>query len=70
MSWSAFLLLAEFALNNAVHGSIGLEPFFVDSARHSRVSTLPAVSLRMAYCSSTQKGMKVINIDQVQITVF
>ena len=26
-SWSAFLPLAEFALNNAVHASIGLTPF-------------------------------------------
>ena len=31
-SWSVFLPLAEFALNNAVHASTGLTPFFVNSA--------------------------------------
>ena len=42
-SWSAFLPLAEFALNNAVHASTGLTPFFANSARHPRVPTLLAV---------------------------
>ncbi|CAI5704106.1 unnamed protein product [Peronospora effusa] len=42
-SWSAFLPLAEFALNNAVHASTGLTPFFVNSARHPRVPTVLAV---------------------------
>ena len=28
-SWSAFLPLADFALNNAVHASTGLTPLFV-----------------------------------------
>ncbi|CAI5705840.1 unnamed protein product [Peronospora effusa] len=42
-SWSAFLPLAELALNNAVHASTGLTPFFVNSARHPRVPTVLAV---------------------------
>ncbi|CAH0488358.1 unnamed protein product [Peronospora farinosa] len=42
-SWSAFLPLAEFALNNAVHASTGLTPFFVNTARHPRVLTVLAV---------------------------
>ena len=36
-SWSSFLPLAEFALNNAVHASTGLTPFFINNARHPRV---------------------------------
>lgn len=42
-SWSAFLPLAEFALNNAEHSSTGMTPFFVNSARHPRVPAMLAV---------------------------
>ena len=35
--WSAFLPLVEFALNNSVHVSSGLSPFYVNYARHPRV---------------------------------
>ncbi|GAB9477757.1 Transposon Tf2-6 polyprotein, partial [Globisporangium polare] len=42
-SWSEFLPLAEFALNNAVHSSSGLTPFYVNHARHPRVPAMLAV---------------------------
>ncbi|KAE9068245.1 hypothetical protein PF005_g30153 [Phytophthora fragariae] len=32
-SWSSFLPMAEFALNNSTHASTGLTPFFVNNAR-------------------------------------
>ena len=43
-SWSSFLPLAEFTINNAVHASTGLTPFFVNNARHPRVPALLALS--------------------------
>ena len=52
-SWIAFLPLVEFTLNNAVHASTGLTPFFVNSARNSRVPTLLAVSRLTASRGST-----------------
>ena len=55
-SWSTFLPLAEFALNNAVHASAGLTPFFVNSARHPRVPTLLAVGRPTAPRGSTLEG--------------
>ncbi|GMF36768.1 unnamed protein product [Phytophthora fragariaefolia] len=42
-SWSSFLPLVEFALNNAVHASTGLSPFFVNFGRHPRVPELLGV---------------------------
>ncbi|ETO99872.1 hypothetical protein F441_22704 [Phytophthora nicotianae CJ01A1] len=42
-SWSDFLPLAEFALNNGVHASSGLTPFFVNNARHPRLPALLAI---------------------------
>ena len=39
-SWSTFLPLAEFALNNVVHASTGLTPFYVNLARNPRLPTL------------------------------
>ncbi|KAE9310541.1 hypothetical protein PR003_g20245 [Phytophthora rubi] len=42
-SWSSFLSMAEFALNNSTHASTGLTPFFVNNARYPRVSALLAV---------------------------
>ncbi|KAE8987916.1 hypothetical protein PF011_g19387 [Phytophthora fragariae] len=42
-SWSAFLSLAEFVLNNAEHASTGLTPFFANNARHPRMPALIAV---------------------------
>ncbi|GMF41025.1 unnamed protein product [Phytophthora fragariaefolia] len=42
-SWSKFLPLAEFALNNAEHASTGVTPFFANNARHPRVPALLAV---------------------------
>ncbi|POM81812.1 Retrotransposon nucleocapsid protein [Phytophthora palmivora] len=42
-SWSKFLPLAGFALNNAEHASTGLTPFFANNARHPRVPAFLAV---------------------------
>ncbi|GMG14721.1 unnamed protein product [Phytophthora fragariaefolia] len=39
-SWSSFLPMVEFALNNAVHASTGLTPFYVNYGRHPRVPAL------------------------------
>jgi transposase InsO family protein len=38
--WIDLLPLAEFAINNSVHSSTGLTPFFVNGFRHPRVPTL------------------------------
>jgi hypothetical protein len=43
-SWSEFLPMVEFALNNSVHASTGLTPFYVNNARHPRVPASPAVA--------------------------
>ena len=40
IQWSDFLPLAEFALNNSVHASTGLTPFFVCSGQHPQVPAL------------------------------
>ncbi|KAE9260553.1 hypothetical protein PR003_g34317 [Phytophthora rubi] len=42
-SWSSFLPMVEFALDNSTHASTGLTPFFVNNARHLRVPALLAV---------------------------
>ncbi|GMF43858.1 unnamed protein product [Phytophthora fragariaefolia] len=42
-SWSSFLPMGEFALNNAAHASTGLPPFFVNNAWHPRVPALLAI---------------------------
>ncbi|KAE8971040.1 hypothetical protein PF010_g28085 [Phytophthora fragariae] len=55
-SWSSFLPLAEFALNNAEHASTGLTPFFANNARHPRVPALIAVGHPMAPRGSTLGG--------------
>lgn len=39
-SWSMHLVMAEFAINNAVHASTGLTPFYVNGLRHPRLPTL------------------------------
>ena len=39
-SWSSFIQLAEFAINNAVHALTGSTPFFLNKARHPRVPAL------------------------------
>ncbi|KAE9354320.1 hypothetical protein PR003_g3428 [Phytophthora rubi] len=39
-SWSAFLPMVDFALNNAVHEATGLTPFYVNYGRHPRVPPL------------------------------
>ncbi|KAE8962615.1 hypothetical protein PR002_g29547 [Phytophthora rubi] len=51
-SWSSFLPMAEFALNN----STGLTPFFMNNARHPRVPTLLAVRSSNAAAVSTLGG--------------
>ncbi|KAE9304417.1 hypothetical protein PR003_g21753 [Phytophthora rubi] len=38
-SWSSFLPLVEFALNNAEHASTGLTPFFANNAPSARASS-------------------------------
>ncbi|KAE9171268.1 hypothetical protein PF005_g27214 [Phytophthora fragariae] len=55
-SWSSFLPLAEFALNNAEHVSTGLTPFFANNARHPRVPALIAVGHPTAPRGSTLGG--------------
>ncbi|KAE9010917.1 hypothetical protein PF005_g17558 [Phytophthora fragariae] len=52
-SWSSFLPLAEFALNNAEHSSTGLTPFFANNAHHPRVPALIAVGHPTAPRGST-----------------
>ncbi|KAG3204292.1 hypothetical protein PC128_g2016 [Phytophthora cactorum] len=42
-SWSSFLSMVEFALNNAEHASTGLTPFYVNYGRHPRVPALLGV---------------------------
>ncbi len=39
-SWSDFLPMAEFAINNSVHASTGHTPFFVNGLRHPRLPPL------------------------------
>ncbi|KAE8954385.1 hypothetical protein PF011_g32115 [Phytophthora fragariae] len=55
-SWSSFLPLAEFALNNAEHASTGLTPFFANNARHPRVPAIIAVGHPTASRGSTLGG--------------
>ncbi|GMF50554.1 unnamed protein product [Phytophthora fragariaefolia] len=55
-SWSKFLPLAEFALNNAEHASTGVTPFFANNARHPRVPALLAVAHPMVPGASTLGG--------------
>lgn len=38
--WSQFLPLVEFALNNSVHASTGMSPFYVNYGRHPRVPSM------------------------------
>lgn len=54
--WSEFLPLAEFALNNAVHASSGLTPFFGNSARHPRIPAMLAMGAPTAPVVSTLDG--------------
>uniref|UniRef100_A0AAV1VL31 Integrase catalytic domain-containing protein n=1 Tax=Peronospora matthiolae TaxID=2874970 RepID=A0AAV1VL31_9STRA len=49
-SWSEFLPLAEFAINNSVHASTTHTPFFVIGLRHPR---LPA----FLECDSSLRGV-------------
>ncbi|GMF21095.1 unnamed protein product [Phytophthora fragariaefolia] len=55
-SWSSFLPMAEFVLNNATNASTGLTPFFVNNARHPRVPALLAVRSPHAAPGSTLGG--------------
>ncbi|GMF16144.1 unnamed protein product [Phytophthora fragariaefolia] len=55
-SWSSFLPMAEFALNNATHASMDLTPFFVNNARHPRVPALLAVRSSNPPAVSTRGG--------------
>ncbi|KAE9171559.1 hypothetical protein PF004_g27521 [Phytophthora fragariae] len=55
-SWSSFLPLAEFALNNAEHASTVLTPFFANNARHPRGPALIAVGHPTAPRGSTLGG--------------
>ncbi|KAE9117967.1 hypothetical protein PF010_g8398 [Phytophthora fragariae] len=55
-SWSSFLPMAEFALNNSTHASTGMMPFFVNNARHPRVPALLAVRSANAAAVSTLGG--------------
>ncbi|POM79944.1 Hypothetical protein PHPALM_2278 [Phytophthora palmivora] len=46
-SWSTFLPMVEFAINNAEHASTGLTPFYVNYGRHPRVPALLGVERSM-----------------------
>uniref|UniRef100_A0AAV1VH10 Integrase catalytic domain-containing protein n=1 Tax=Peronospora matthiolae TaxID=2874970 RepID=A0AAV1VH10_9STRA len=48
-SWSGFLPMVEFAINNSVHASTTHTPFYVNGLRHPRVPTL-------LECNSGLKG--------------
>jgi hypothetical protein len=50
--WTALLPLAEFAINNSVHASTGMTPFYVNGLRHPR---LPA-NLANEVCFPLRKG--------------
>ncbi|GMF41007.1 unnamed protein product [Phytophthora fragariaefolia] len=39
-SWSSFLPMVEFVINNAEHASTGLTPFYINFGRHPRVPAL------------------------------
>ena len=69
-SWGTFLPLAEFALNNVVHASTGLTPFYVNLARNLDFQLFfPCVAPR-DLVASLWEVMKVINIGRAQLTVF
>ncbi|OWZ00127.1 LOW QUALITY PROTEIN: hypothetical protein PHMEG_00028756 [Phytophthora megakarya] len=55
-SWSTFLSLVEFAINNAVHASTGLTPFFINNARHPRVPATLAFGPSSVSTRSTLGG--------------
>ncbi|GMF47835.1 unnamed protein product [Phytophthora fragariaefolia] len=55
-SWSLFLPMAEFALNNATHTSTSLTPFFINNARHPHVPALLAVRSSTPPAVSTLGG--------------
>ncbi|KAE8967582.1 hypothetical protein PF011_g27503 [Phytophthora fragariae] len=55
-SWSSFLPMVEFALNNSTHALTGLTPFFLNNARHPRVLALLAVRSSNAAAVSTLGG--------------
>ncbi|KAE9288391.1 hypothetical protein PR003_g25816 [Phytophthora rubi] len=55
-SWSSFLPMTEFALNNSTHASTGLTPFFVNNTRHPRVPALLTVRSSNAAAVSTLGG--------------
>jgi hypothetical protein len=55
-SCSEFLPMVEFALNNSVHASTGLTPFYVNNARHPRVPASLAVGMATAACDPKSGG--------------
>ncbi|KAE9025537.1 hypothetical protein PR002_g11170 [Phytophthora rubi] len=64
-SWSSFLPMAEFALNNATHASTELTSFFVNNARHPRVPALLAIRSSNAAAASTLGGGEGTDIEVV-----
>jgi hypothetical protein len=49
-AWSTTLPMVEFAVNNAVHASTGLTPFYVNGLRH------PALPLRLMGVNKSGEG--------------
>ena len=47
-SWSEFLPMAEFAINNSVHASTTHTPFFVNGLRHPRIPSLIECDSRLS----------------------
>ncbi|KAE8879941.1 hypothetical protein PR003_g25474 [Phytophthora rubi] len=47
-SWSSFMPMVELALNQAVHASTGLTPFYVNYSRHPQVPALLGMERSMS----------------------
>ncbi|KAE9332908.1 hypothetical protein PF008_g14713 [Phytophthora fragariae] len=66
-SWSSFLPTVEFALNNTVHASTGLTPFYVNYGRHPRVPALLGMerSIPQGGADDENDSAHISNDDQV-----
>ncbi|KAE9160777.1 hypothetical protein PF004_g31058 [Phytophthora fragariae] len=61
-SWSSFLQMAKFALNNSTHASTGLTPYFVN-ARHPRVPALLADSSEPPLPQSAKPNTRDVTVE-------
>ncbi|KAG6578261.1 reverse transcriptase [Phytophthora cinnamomi] len=58
-SWSSFLPMVEFAINNAEHASTGLTPFYINYGRHPRVPALLGVERSIDLYGPADEGTAV-----------